>query len=243
MAVSEGSEQPQPFLRMPVSVLGLLAALAIAYAAEALAPPQTYLAIIGRFAFYPSRYSAHFINTHSYDPGSLLDRAVPFVSYIFLHGSLTHLLINCVWLVPFGAIVARRFGGLLFFLFFLVCGIAGAATYLAFNWGSNAPVVGASGAISGLMAVGFRILRFPFVPEPTDGPLEPIFSSRIILGSALWVAINIVAGVTGLGAGPGPQVIAWQAHLGGYAAGLLLAGPFLAVRNWMMRETIEGKAA
>src|ERR1700733_15165084 len=210
MAVSEGSEQPQPFLRMPVSVLGLLAALAIAYAAEALAPPQTYLAIIGRFAFYPSRYSAHFINTHSYDPGSLLDRAVPFVSYIFLHGSLTHLLINCVWLVPFGAIVARRFGGLLFFLFFLVCGIAGAATYLAFNWGSNAPVVGASGAISGLMAVGFRILRYPFVPESTDGPLEPIFSSRIILGSALWVAINIVAGVTGLGAGPGPQGIAWQ---------------------------------
>jgi membrane associated rhomboid family serine protease len=152
-------------------------------------------------------------------------------------------LLNCVWLVPFGAIVARRFGGLLFFLFFLVCGIAGAATYLAFNWGSSDPVVGASGAISGLMAAGFRILRYPFVPESTDGPLEPLFSSRIILASAIWVAINVVAGVTGLGAGPGPQVIAWQAHLGGYAAGLLLAGPFLALRNWMMGETIERKAA
>jgi membrane associated rhomboid family serine protease len=243
MTVSDESEQSEPFLRIPVSVLGLLAALAIAYAAEALAPPQTFVAIIGWFAFYPSRYSAHFINSHGYDPGSLIDRAVPFVSYIFLHGSFTHLLLNCVWLVPFGAIVARRFGGLLFFLFFLVCGIAGAATYLAFNWGSSDPVVGASGAISGLMAAGFRILRYPFVPESTDGPLEPLFSSRIILASAIWVAINVVAGVTGLGAGPGPQVIAWQAHLGGYAAGLLLAGPFLALRNWMMGETIERKAA
>jgi membrane associated rhomboid family serine protease len=243
MAVPDDPEQSQPFLRLPVSVLGLLAALAIAYAAEALAPPQTYLAIIRRFAFFPSRYSAHYINTHVYDPGSLIDRAVPFVSYIFLHGSLTHLLINCVWLVPFGAIVARRFGGLLFFVFFLVCGIAGAATFLAFNWGSNDPVVGASGAISGLMAVGFRTLRYPFVPESTDGPLESIFSARIIFVSLLWVAINIVAGITGLGAGPGPQVIAWQAHLGGYAAGLVLAGPFLAVRNWMTGKSIAGQAA
>lgn len=173
MAVPEDTKQRQPFLRLPVSVLGLLAVLALGYAAEALAPPQTYFAIIRRFAFLPSRYSAHYINTHIYDPGSLLDRAVPFVSYIFLHGSLMHLLINCVWLVPFGAIVARRFGGLLFFVFFLVCGIAGAATFLAFNWGSNDPVVGASGAISGLMAVGFRTLRYPFVPNSTDGPRSP----------------------------------------------------------------------
>jgi membrane associated rhomboid family serine protease len=243
MAVSEDSAQRQPFLRVPVSVLGVLAMLAIVYAAEALASPQTLKDIIARFAFYPARYSSHFISTQHADPGSLFDRAIPFVSYIFLHGSLTHLLINSVWLLPFGAIVARRLGGLLFFVFFLVCGVAGALAFLASHWGSMDWVVGASGAISGLMAAGFRILRYPFVPESTDGPLESIFSPRIILGSAIWVAINVVAGVTGLGAGPGPQVIAWQAHLGGYAAGLLLVGPFLAVRNWMVSETIEGKAA
>jgi membrane associated rhomboid family serine protease len=243
MAVSEDSAQRQPFLRVPVSVLGLLAVLAIVYAAEALASSHAYDDIIGRFAFYPARYSAHFIKTHNYDPGSLLDRAVPFVSYIFLHGSLTHLLINSVWLLPFGAIVARRLGGLLFLLFFLVCGISGACAFLVFNWGSLEPVVGASGAISGLMAAGFRILRYPFVPGRAAGPLEPIFSARIMLWSAVWIAINIVAGVTGLGAGPGPHAIAWEAHLGGYAAGLLLAGPFLAARNWMVGESIEGKAA
>ncbi|MGD0141992.1 MAG: rhomboid family intramembrane serine protease [Rhizomicrobium sp.] len=238
---SQDSSQSEPFLRIPVSVLGLLAVLAIVYAAEALASPHTYNDILGRFAFYPARYSVHFIKTHGYDPGSLIDRAVPFVSYIFLHGSWTHLLINSIWLVPFGSIVARRFGGLLFLVFFLVCGIAGAATHLAFNWGSVVPVVGASAAAAGLMAAGFRIFRYPLSPD--TGPLEPVFSARILLWSALWVVINIVAGVTGLGAGPGPQLIAWQAHLGGYAAGLLLAGPFLALRDRMAGNKIEGPTA
>ncbi len=243
MAVSEDSLPRQPFLRVPVSVLGLLAVLAIVYAAEALASPQTLNGIIARFAFYPARYSPHFISAQHADPGSLFDRAVPFVSYIFLHGSLTHLLINSVWLVPFGTIVARRLGGFLFFVFFLVCGVAGALAFLASHWGSMEWVIGASGAISGLMAAGFRILHYPFVPEASSGPLEPIFSRQIIVGSVVWVLINVAAGMTGLGAGPGPQVIAWQAHLGGYAAGLLLIGPFLVARNWMLGRTTEGEGA
>ena len=243
MAFVQDPAERQPIFRVPVPVLGLLAVLAIAYAAEALAPPQTYVGIIRRFAFYPSRYSAHFIHAHGYDPGSLIDRAVPFVSYIFLHGGLTHLLINSIWLVPFGSIVARRFGGLLFFVFFLVCGVAGAAMYLAFNWGSDAPVVGASGAISGLMAAGFRLFRDPYAPGGARDGLEPIFSARIMLWSAIWIAINIVAGVTGLGAGPGPHAIAWEAHLGGYIAGLLLTGPFLAVRIRVVGETVEENTA
>jgi len=236
-------DQRQPFLRVPNSVLALLAVLAIVYAAEALASPLTYNGIIARFAFYPARYSAHFISAHHVDPGSLFDRTIPFISHIFLHGSLTHLLINSVWLLPFGSIVARRFGGVLFFAFFLVCGVAGVTTYLACKWGSAVPVVGESGAVSGLMAAGFRILRYPFATEGASGPLEPIFSTRIVLWSAISILVFVVAGITGLGAGPGPQGIAWQDHVGGYITGLLLAGPFLAARNWMVGESIEGKAA
>jgi membrane associated rhomboid family serine protease len=241
MAVSEDSAQRQPFLRVPVSVLGLLAVLAIVYAAEALASPQTLKDIIARFAFYPARYSAHFIRTQHVDPGSPIDRIIPFITHIFLHGSLTHLLINSVWLLPFGAIVARRFGGLLFFIFFLVCGVAAVVTYLAFNWESTAPVVGASGAVAGLMGAGFRMIRYPFAANAPDGPLEPIFSSRIALWSALSILIFVVAGVTGLGAGS--ESIAWQAHVGGFVAGLLLAGPFLAARNWMVGKTIASETA
>ena len=59
---------------------------------------------------------------------------------------------------------------------------------------------------------------------------------RILLWSGLWVAVNVVAGLTGLGAGR-LEVVAWQAHIGGYAAGLLLAGPFdfFARRNAPVR--------
>ncbi len=142
--------------------------------------------------------------------------------------------------MPFGAITARRFGALAFFAFFLTCGAAGAAAHLAFNWGSPDPVIGASGAISGLMAAGFRMFP-PFgkfvadsgsraiaagISARSEPPLAPFLSSRILTWSALWITINVLAGVTGLGAGPGVHLIAWQAHVGGYLAGLLLAGPF-----------------
>ena len=150
---------------------------------------------------------------------------MPFVSYMALHNDFTHLAINCLWLLAFGPIVARRFGGFLFLLFFLICGVAGAAAHLAFNWGSLVPVIGASGAISGLMAAGLRLL-------PTQAPwanageekLAPIFSRQILLFTLVWMGINLVAGLTGLGVGGEAGLIAWQAHLGGYLAGCCWRG-------------------
>lgn len=231
MAFFQELRERQPFMRVPLSVLLLIAVLMAVYAVQAFAPMPTANTIITSFAFYPARYSSSFLHAHGYDPGSLLDRAIPFVSYMFLHGSWTHLLINCVWLLPFGSIVARRFGAPIFLLFFIVCGVAGALSFLASNWGQPMPVVGASAAISGLMAAAFRMLPNPNSPDVRPEPLAPIFSQQILVWSALWAVLNIVAGVTGLGAGPGPHLIAWQAHLGGYAAGLLLAGPFLGLQR------------
>ena len=235
MAVPEDTEQSQPFLRLPVSVLGLLAVLAIGYAAEALAPPQTYFAIIRRFAFFPSRYSAHYIKRTWLRPRFA---ARPRRAVCQLHVPSWQLDTSADQLRLARAVRSdrcapfRRPAVLCFLPRLRDCG---RATFLAFNWGSNDPVVGASGAISGLMAVGFRMLRYPFVPKVRTVPWSQFSRPESFSLSLLWVAINIVAGVTGLGAGPGPQVIAWQAHLGGYAAGLVLAGPFLALRNRMMR--------
>ena len=94
---------------------------------------------------------------------------VPLVSHMFLHGGFLHLTVNCLWFLAFGPIVARRYGTAMFLLFFFVCGVAGALTYLAFNWGSPEPVIGASGGISGLMAAGIRMLRWPNVPPLARG--------------------------------------------------------------------------
>jgi len=213
----------QPFLRAPAIVLWLIALLIGIFAVQTFLTPAQNAAIYAEYGFTPAHYSHAYVAQTGYSPGNLLERALPFVSYIFLHGSWSHVLINSVWLLAFGPVVARRFGTPLFFTFFLACGIAAAATHLAIFWGSTDPVVGASGSISGLMGAAFRMMPFE---EGREGErLAPLLSRRILVWSLIWAVVNVIAGVTGLGTGGGPQVVAWGAHLGGYAAGLLLAGP------------------
>jgi len=208
----------QPILRAPAATVWLIALIAAAHLVRALARPEMSADMILRYAFIPACYSQWS------SCGSLFDHLVPFVSHLFIHADLVHLAVNSVWLLAFGAIVARRLGARLFYALFFLCGIAGAITHLLCNWGSADPAVGASAAISGLMGVGFRIL--PIEPFPPGSPaLAPLFSQRIILWSGLWVLTNILAGWLGLGVGLEVHLIAWQAHLGGYFAGLLLAGP------------------
>ena len=223
MAFLQSGQRREPFLKAPPAVLSLIAAIVAAHAARMLTTTAATERILGEYAIIPLRYSPHAL-----EPGNWVDRAVPFVSYMFLHADLTHLAINCLWLLAFGSIVARRFGTWLFLLFFLICGVASAAVHLAFNWESPAAVLGASGAISGLMAAGIRMLRVPALGAARRG-LAPILSSQVLMFSLFWIAINLVFGAVGLGIGGETQPIAWVAHLGGYFAGLLLAGPF---DNW-----------
>ena len=221
----------QPVFRAPPVVISLIAILVAAHGARAMVPPNISTELISQFAFIPARYSPGFLAAHNADPGGWLAQGVPFVSYMALHNDFTHLIINSLWLLAFGPIVARRFGGFLFLLFFLTCGVAGALAHLAFNWGSLVPVIGASGAISGLMAAGLRLLpaQAPWA-RAGEEQMAPIFSRQIVIFTAIWMAINLVAGLTGLGVGGETGQIAWQAHLGGYLAGLFLAGPFDRLR-------------
>ena len=220
MAFLQSGHGREPFLKAPVSVLALIGALVAAHVARMAMVTAESERILNEYAFIPLRYSPDAL-----EPGSWMERGVPFVSYMLLHADLGHLAINCLWLLAFGSVVARRFGTLMFLLFFLVCGAASAAIYLALNWGSPAAVIGASGAISGLMAAGIRMLSVP--GQGTSGPgLAPIFSAQVLVFSALWVVINLVFGFAGFGIGGEVQPIAWQAHLGGYFVGLVLAGSF-----------------
>ena len=225
----------QPMFRVPGVVVGLIGTLAAAHGIRAMASPTLSDALINQYAFIPARYSRAFLASHDVDPGRLLDRAVPFVSYMGLHNDFTHLAINCLWLLAFGPIVARRYGALLFLAFFIICGIAGAGAHLALNMGSLVPVIGASAAISGLTAAGLRLLpaqrdmRSGLANLPgglPSGPMAPILSRQVLLFALVWVGVNLAAGLTGMGAGGTVGLIAWQAHLGGFAAGLLLSGPF-----------------
>ncbi len=224
----------QPVFRAPAVVLVLIGGLVAAHVARTLLPPLRSDELINQFAFIPARYSAAFLSQYGIDPGSLAERIVPFFSYMALHNDYTHLTINCLWLLAFGPVVARRFGTALFLIFFLVGGLAAAGLHMAFNWASLDPVIGASGAISGLMAAAIRLLptqeaAWAAPGTARDAALLPLLSRQVLLFTAVWAAINAVAGLTGFGLGSEGQ-IAWQAHMGGFAAGLLLCGLFDRLR-------------
>jgi len=235
MAFLQSAPPRQPIFRAPAVVLWLIAVVAGLHALRLWLPAALGQDMVYEYALIPARYSHAFVASQAglvaSWPGTVLERAIPFVSYMGLHNDWTHLIINSLWLLAFGPVVARRQGPLLFLLFFLVCGAAGALAYIALNWGSPVPVVGASGAISGLMAAALRMLpgQAPWA-EPGTAPLAPLFSRQILIFTVVWAAINIVAGITGLGVGGESGLIAWQAHLGGFLAGLLLCGPFDALR-------------
>ena len=113
----------------------------------------------------------------------------------------------------------------------MVCGVASAVAYLALNWAGPLPVIGASGAISGLMPAALRMLpgQAPWAVAG-ETPLAPLLSRQMLVFTAVFVVANLLMGVAGIGPGDASGLIAWQAHLGGFAAGLLLSGPFDRLR-------------
>jgi membrane associated rhomboid family serine protease len=213
----------QPLLNAPPTVLWLIGALLAAHLVRIMLPGSGPDEIVQNYALIPARYAEAF--SQGLPPGGVLGLALPFVTYMFLHGDFTHVGINSLWLLVFGPIVVRRLGTGRFLLFFLVCGIVAALLHLAVYWGSGAAVVGASGAVSGLMAAGMRIVYGRIYGGPQG--LAPILSRPIIGFSVVWVAVNIVTGLLRVGVTDSLTLIAWVAHLGGYFAGLVAIKAFL----------------
>ncbi len=222
----------EPMFNVPGSVLAALALIVAVHVLLAVLPNDwsTWLLLV--LAFIPARYSGY----ASALPGGDLTAVTSFLSYAVVHGSLLHLGLNSAWLIAFGTAVAKRVGAARFFALSAFCAAAGAATFLANNVGSMMPMVGASGAISGLMGAtmrflfsatdgdGLRALR----EDPANVPLMPLSRAltdrRVIVVTIAFILANILA-VLGLG-GLGVGGIAWSAHMGGYFAGLLAFGIF-----------------
>lgn len=176
-------------------------------------------------AFIPIRYSGHFA----------LDLAAftsPF-TYSVLHGSLAHLAVNMIWLAAFGSPLANRLGAARFCLFWLATAFAAAALHYALHVYDQSPLVGASGAISGMMGAaarfGFRIDRSGRRPAFAGPPLaiaECLRQRSVVTFLGVWMVVNLVTGLIGFG--PGSEMsIAWEAHVGGFLAGFFGIGTFL----------------
>ena len=156
-----------------------------------------------------------------------------FASYALLHGSWMHLIFNTVWLAAFGAPVARRYGPAGYAVLGLAGIVAGAVLHLALDPVSAVPLVGASAGISALMAAAARFVfqpppAAPAVPWqlPPRPPLQTIpelmRNRTAVLFLGIWLATNLLFGLLALPLGAEEGPIAWDAHLGGFAAGFFL---------------------
>jgi membrane associated rhomboid family serine protease len=167
-------------------------------------------------------------------------RRIGLVTSLFVHGNWAHVLMNSVAALAFGAGVARLFGvrplgALAFFLFFLVCGVLAGAGFVALKAGAPVVLIGASGGVAGLMGAASRLL------EPGRG-LAPFTSASVIGMAAGWIVVNLLIAVLGFSPGAGTTPVAWEAHLVGYAVGLLLVGPAAALLGGGRSSAFDSRA-
>jgi membrane associated rhomboid family serine protease len=235
-AVNQSSE---PIFNIPAVVVAALAVFAGIHAFRSLVLDAGQdLELLILFAFIPARYDTALLLEGAL-PGGVGAQVWTFVSYALIHADIMHLGINSLWFVPFGSAVARRFGTARFLLFFAATAAAGAGAHLITHLGEVFPVIGASAAVSGMMAAA---IRFAFQPH---GPIAlwqqkddrayhiralPLLSAlrdpRIFVFLVVWFGLNLLFGLGSLPLVGAGQSVAWEAHIGGFLAGLLLFSLF-----------------
>lgn len=178
-----------------------------------------------------------FINRFSFvpiDPFSLT-----IVSALFLHAGLLHIIGNMLYLLPFGDNVEDKLGHFRYLVFYLLCGVAANLIFAAFNQGSTTPLIGASGAIAGVLGgylalhprrskvKGFLWIIIVLIPIQLPA----------VLFIGYWFVMQLFSTVATLG--PAGQTnaggVAFLAHVGGFVVGVILA-PLMA-RRQTMRNT------
>jgi membrane associated rhomboid family serine protease len=226
-------------LNVPRVVLAILALLGLVHAVRMLVLTENQdIEFLLHFAFIPARYDTGLLLGGAY-PGGLGAQIWTFLTYSLIHADLMHLGFNAAWMLPFGSALARRFGTARFLGFMAVTSAAAAGLHLATHFGERVPMIGASGAISGAMA---GAIRFAFQRGGPLGmlrlgddisyhvPAAPLSMAlrdpRILAFLGVWFGFNLLFGVGAVMLTGEGQSVAWQAHIGGFLAGLLLFSSF-----------------
>lgn len=202
----------EPIFTAPPLVILFPAVLIALYALQFLASPETQLQILDGFALSPTLLRAGYYEL--------------LITHIFLHGSWLHVLVNSAFCLAFATplvrAMGRGIGGVAsYIVFFLLCGVAGGLGYCLLNWHSSVPVVGASGAISGLVGAAVRLRG------DSEGPdIKPLWHPRVLTMTLVWLIMNAGTMFLPLSVGEG-MVVAWQAHIAGYLFGLILISPWM----------------
>lgn len=206
-----------PTRSTPFLTVVLIAANVLVYLYEMTLPPDALRAFVMQLGVIPSEL------TVGGGGGSDLPFAATLFTSMFLHGSLMHLAGNMLYLWIFGNNIEDSAGPVRYLIFYLACGVAAAATQIAASPRSDVPMIGASGAIAGVL--GAYAVLFPHARVLT---LVPIFiiirlvylPAIVVLG--LWFLYQILLSSADTPADGG---VAFFAHIGGFVAGMILIWP------------------
>lgn len=224
----------EPIFNVPAVIVLLICAFAAVHLVREFVMTQEQdIEFLVLFAFIPARYESTLLAGGTV-PGGYAADLWSLVTYSFIHADFTHLFINSIWLLPFGAALARRFGTMRFLGFFALTSAAGALVHLATHPGSLVPVIGASAAISGCMAAAMRFVFQAGGPlglfrqndraayqVPAVSLRAALRDPRILAFLGVWFGLNLLLGLGSLSMTGDQQVVAWEAHIGGFLAGLV----------------------
>ena len=218
-----------PLFNVPAPVVLIALALLLVHAFRGFLTQPEDLELLYRFAFIPARYGPD-----AYFPGGASAQVWTMVTYAFLHGNATHLVVNIVWLVCFGTALARRFGILRLAAVFLLGSIGGAAVHYVAMPKDAALLIGASAGVSAIMAATIRFVFAPNGPlaagwkQPeayhvkAPGMMEVLANRRVFAFILIWFVVNLAFGLQELLMAGASNLIAWQSHIGGFLAGFLI---------------------
>jgi membrane associated rhomboid family serine protease len=234
------TRRSEPIFNVPPVVIATVAVLVLVHALRTLVlTDDEDVRFLLTFAFIPARYGTDLWRSGAF-PGGFGADLWTFFTYAFLHADLLHIGLNLAWLLPFGTALARRFGAWRYVVFLLVMSAAGAFAHLVSHPGAMVPMIGASAAISGAMAAAMRFVFQAGGPlgagrvgdrdayrVPAASLLATFRDPRFLLFLAAWIGLNALFGLGTVSfGGEAGQEIAWQAHMGGFFAGLLLFDAF-----------------
>lgn len=208
---SQKNPKNKPIFNSPPATIWLCGILIAAHILYLILPIELQNETFQNFSFIPLLFLSQFAEG---GPGIVSERMLQLVTYVFLHADLMHILINLGLLLAFGSLIERTAGVSKFIIIFFASAIGGA---LAMTWWvgpSPISMIGASGAVYGLIGAATRFL---FVHEVGARQHGTLIFVAVIMG------LNILIALMGWGGLVHATQIAWQAHVGGFIFGLVLS--------------------
>ena len=186
------------------------------------------LVFIYQYLILPPESFGHIISTYALTPAA--PSVITVFTSMFMHGGLMHIIFNMWFLWIFGDNIESVLGHKRYVLFYLLCGVGAALAQIQINTGSQIPMVGASGAIAGVL--GAYLIRFPRATVHVLVILIIFITfirvpAMVVIG--IWFLSNLTAGLGTLGIEETGGT-AWFAHLGGFVSGVVLNQVFKKIR-------------